>query len=145
MTATGIDYYGGQISYAADSYGASVTYANLDTATSWALNGYYTFASDFPSISLGYEFTENEGITLDDTQWFAGLQWDEIGPGTLGISAGNKGPQSDGGTEEMAYEAFYAYSVNDGMTVTPAVFILENNGSGETDETGVVVKTSFSF
>ena len=45
----------------------------------------------------------------------------------------------------MAYEAFYAYSVNDSMIITPAVFILENNGSGETDETGVVVKTSFSF
>ena len=145
MTKTGIDYYGGQISYAADSYGASVTYANLDTATSWALNGYYTFASDLPSVSVGYEFTENEGTTADQTQWFAGLQWDEIGPGTLGISAGNKGPQRDGGTEEMAYEAFYAYSVNDSMTVTPAVFILENNGTGETDETGVVVKTSFSF
>ncbi len=145
MTATGIDYYGGQISYAADSYGASVTYANLDTATSWALNGYYTFASDLPSVSVGYEFTENEGTTADQTQWFAGLQWDEIGPGSLGVSAGNKGPQSDGATEEMAYEAFYAYSVNDSMTVTPAVFLLENNGTGETDETGVVVKTSFSF
>ncbi len=145
MNKESTDYYGGQISYAADSYGASVTYANLDTATSWALNGYYTFASDLPSVSLGYEFTENEGTTADQTQWFAGLQWNEIGPGSLGVSAGNKGPQSDGGTEEMAYEAFYAYSVNDSMTVTPAVFILENNESGETDETGVVVKTSFSF
>ena len=45
----------------------------------------------------------------------------------------------------MAYEAFYAYSVNDNMTITPAVFILENNGSGETDETGFVVKTSCGF
>ena len=145
MTAAGIDYYGAQISYAADKFGASVTYADLDTATSWALNGYYTFASDLPSLSVGYEFTENEGAVLDDTQWFAGLQWDEIGPGTLGISAGNRGPQRDGDIEEMAYEAFYAYSVNDSMTITPAVFILENNQAGETDETGFVVKTSFSF
>ena len=145
MTAAGIDYYGAQISYAADKFGASVTYADLDTATSWALNGYYTFASDLPSLSVGYEFTENEGAVLDDTQWFAGLQWDEIGPGTLGISAGNRGPQRDGDIEEMAYEAFYAYSVNDSMTITPAVFILENNGANETDETGFVVKTSFSF
>ena len=145
MTDGGTDYYGAQVTYTADSYGASVTYADLDTATSWALNGYYTFASNLPSISVGYEFTENEGATKDDTQWFAGLQWDEIGPGSLGIAAGNKGPQRDGSTEEMAYEAFYAYSVNDSMTITPAVFILENNGSGETDETGFVVKTSFGF
>ena len=144
-TDLGVDYYGGQLTYTDDSFGASVTYANVDTATAWGLNGYYTFASNLPSISLGYEFTENDGAALDQTQWFAGLQWDEIGPGSLGIAAGNKGPQRDGSTEEMAYEAFYAYSVNDSMTVTPAVFILENNGSGETDETGFVVKTSFSF
>ena len=144
-TTEGTDFYGGQLTYTADSYGASVTYANLDTATAWGLNGYYTFASNLPSISVGYEFTENEGTAVDQTQWFAGLQWDEIGSGSLGIAAGTKGPQNDGGTEEMAYEAFYAYSVNDSMTITPAVFILENNGTGEYDETGVVVKTSFSF
>ena len=147
MTTGGTDYYGGQLSYAADNYGASVTYANLDTATAWGLNGYYTFDdSSLPSLSVGYEFTENEGAAAkDDTQWFAGLQWDEIGPGTLGIAAGNKGPQKDGSTEEMAYEAFYSYPVNDGMTITPAVFLLENNETGSEDETGVVVKTSFSF
>ena len=145
LMASGTDYYGGQLTYTGDSFGASVTYADLDTATAWGLNGYYVFDSSLPSVSVGYEFTENEGATKDDTQWFAGLQWDEIGPGSLGIAAGNKGPQRDGSTEEMAYEAFYAYSVNDNMTITPAVFILENNGTGETDETGVVVKTSFSF
>ena len=145
LMASGTDYYGGQLTYTADTFGASVTYADLDTATAWGLNGYYAFDSGLPSVSVGYEFTENEGSTADQTQWFAGLQWDEIGPGSLGIAAGNKGPQSDGATEEMAYEAFYAYSVNDSMTITPAVYILENNGSGETDETGVVVKTSFSF
>ena len=148
-TDAGVDFYGGQLTYTADSFGASVTYANVDTATAWGLNGYYTFSSNLPSISVGYEWTENEAVNgvavEDDTQWFAGLQWDEIGPGKLGISAGTKGAQRDGGTEEMAYEAFYAYSVNDSMTITPAVFILENNLAGETDETGVVVKTSFSF
>jgi hypothetical protein len=133
-----------------DSFGASVTYANLDTATAWGLNGYYTFESNLPSISLGYEFTENDdtaaGVAVaDSTQWFAGLQWDEIGSGTLGVAAGNKGPQPDGGIEEMAYEVFYSYPVNDSMTITPAAFILENNLAGEADETGVVVKTSFSF
>ena len=144
-TAQSTDMYGGQIAYSTDNYGASVTYANLDTATAWGLNGYYTFDdSSLPSLSVGYEFTENEGATLDQTQWFAGLQWDEVGPGSLGIAAGTKGPQSDGATELMAYEAFYSYPVNDGMTITPAVFLLEN-ATGTEDETGVVVKTSFSF
>ena len=146
MTKEGTDYYGGQIAYSADNYGASVTYANLDDKTVWGLNGYYTFEdSSLPSLSVGYEMTENEGATKDDTQWFAGIQGDEVGPGSLGVAVGTKGPQRDGGTEEMAYEAFYSYPVNDSMTITPAVFILEENGSGEDDNTGVVVKTSFSF
>ena len=155
MTDGGLDYYGAQVSYAADSYGFSVTYANTEgvvatvpvtDATSWALNGYYAFDSNLPSISLGYELGDTESAAVGDTsQWFVGLQWDEIGSGTLGLAAGTKGAQVENAVEEMAYEAFYAYSVNDSMTITPAVFILENNLAGETDETGFVVKTSFSF
>ena len=146
MTKAGTDYYGGQLAYTGDNFGASFTYADLDTSRAYGINGYYAFDSGLPSISVGYETTDiKEDEVKDDTQWFAGLQWDELGPGTFGIAAGNKGPQKDGGTEEFAYEAFYAYSVNDSMTITPAVFILENNLANEEDETGIVVKTSFSF
>jgi len=144
MTNEATDMVGGQLSYAADSFGASITYANLDTATAWGLNGYYTFDSTLPSISVGYEFTEND-LAVDDTQWFAGLQWDELGAGTFGVAAGTRGPQADGATEEMAYEMFYSYPVNDSMTITPALFILESSAAGADDLTGVVVKTSFSF
>ena len=145
ILADGTDYYGGQLAYTGDSFGASVTYANLDTAVAWGLNGYYAFDDGLPSVSVGYEFTANEGSTKDDTQWFAGLQWDEIGPGSLGVAAGSKGPLRKDSKEELAFEAFYSYSVNDSMTITPAVFVLESNGAGEEDETGLVVKTSFSF
>ena len=145
-TKAGTDYYGAQLAYTGDNFGASFTYADLDTKRAYGINSYVAFDSNLPSLSFGYEFTAmREDEIKDDTQWFAGLQWDEIGPGTLGIAAGNKGPQKDGGTEEFAYEAFYAYSVNDSMTITPAVFILENNLADEVDETGIVVKTSFSF
>ena len=147
MTKDGTDYFGGQLAYSADNYGASVTYANIEAtidSTVWGLNGYYTFDGNLPSISVGYEMTGPDS-GADSDQWFVGLQWDEVGPGTLGVAAGSKGAIADGGTENNAYEAFYSYPVNDGMTITPAVFILENNGTGETDETGVVVKTSFSF
>ena len=146
MTKEGTDYYGGQLSYAADSYGASVTYANLestDDTTVWGLNGYYIPEGSLPSISVGYEMGDPT-TAKDTTQWFVGLQWDEMGPGTLGVAAGSKGPITDGADELMAYEAFYTYTVNDSMSVTPAVFILENS-AGTEDETGVVVKTSFSF
>ena len=146
MTKEGTDYYGGQLSYAADSYGASVTYANIessDDTTFWGLNGYYIPEGNLPSISVGYEMGDPT-TAKDTTQWFVGLQWDEFGSGTLGVAAGSKGAITDGAEELMAYEAFYTYTVNDSMTVTPALFIMENSGSTE-DLTGVVVKTSFSF
>ena len=39
------------------------------------------------------------------------------------------------------YEVFYSYPVNDFMTITPAAYVAE----GVTDETGIMVKTSFAF
>jgi len=43
----------------------------------------------------------------------------------------------------MVYEASYSYPVNDAMTITPGVFLKEIDGKD--DETGIAVKTSFSF
>ena len=146
MNKEGTDYYGAQLAYAADNYAVSATYANLestDDTTVWGLNGYYIPDGSLPSISLGYEMGDPT-TAKDTTQWFVGLQWDEMGPGTLGVAAGSKGPITDGADELMAYEAFYTYSVNDSMTVTPAIFMLENS-TGTEDQTGIVVKTSFSF
>ena len=147
-TEEGMDHYAGQLTYTGDTYGVSVTYANLDTATGWGLNGYYAFASNLPSISAGYEFGSREvanAADIDSTQWFLGLQWDELGNGTLGVAMGSSGPQDENTEEDMAYELFYTYNVNDGMTITPAIFVLENNDPGADNQTGVVVKTSFSF
>jgi len=152
-TNEALDFYAAQLTYTADSYGASVTYANLDAATAIGLNGYYVFDSNLPSISVGYEFGDVENQTIganafvetETTQWFVGLQWDELGNGTLGVAMGSRGPQLEDTDEDMAYEVFYTYNVNDSMTITPAMFILENNDAGADDQTGVVVKTSFSF
>ena len=47
--------------------------------------------------------------------------------------------------EEYMYEAYYSYPVNDGMTITPLIFVKEDATAGDADKTGVMVKTSFSF
>ena len=146
-TKEGYDAYGLQLTYTDDSYGASVTYANIEGSTdktTWALNGYWTPDStgSAPSISVGYEFGDPAGSGADTTQYFVGLQWDEVGPGSLGVALGNTGPIADGATEYNMYEIFYNYPVNDGMTVTPVLYSKEKSGD---DETGVLVKTSFSF
>ena len=49
-------------------------------------------------------------------------------------------------TEEMMYEAYYFITqVNDGMTITPLIYIKEKSSAVIPDETGIMVKTSFSF
>ena len=145
LTKQGLDTYGGQLTYTGDSFGASVTYANVESAddtTYWGLNGYWTPAETgtIPSISVGYEL--GDPTTAADTeQWFIGVQWDEMGPGTLGAAIGTNGALTEGGQDYFMYEAFYSYPINDAVTITPLIYIAE----GTTDQTGMMVKTSFSF
>jgi len=151
MTKEGTDTYGIQVSYEADQFGTSLSYANEDTSTTdttyWALNGYWTpeDTGAVPSISVGYEVGNPDNTTVDTGHWFVGFQWDELGDGTLGAAFGTKAHTNDNATEYLMYEAFYSYPINDGMTVTPVIYVKENSTSGSPDHTGVMVKTSFSF
>ena len=156
MTKEGADSIAAQLSYAADQYGASFTYANVETLTNddrnyTGLNGYWTPAETgmIPSISVGYETGDGQGLP-DSTQWFIGAQWDEAGPGTFGVAYGTigayVGPVVDERDDDefYMYEAFYSYALNDGMTVTPLIYVKET-AAGSDDLTGIMVKTSFSF
>ncbi len=163
LTNEGDDAYAAQLIYTADSYGVSLTYADKENpqasvtdSTFWALNGYFTpsESGSMPSISLGYETGSNSIPTIgtgkyDSSTWFVGLQWDEAGPGTLGAAIGTAQHTLHNNTagvedEEVMYEAFYSYQVNDGMTITPLVYYREQS-LGVDDQTGIMVKTSFSF
>ena len=147
------DAYGVNASYTGDNFGVSVTYGLVETSatdedTFTAFNGYYS-PEGFPSISVGYEIGEDGDVTdktADElTSFFVGLQFDELGPGTAGIALGTKTPTIEKTDEQYMYEAYYSYPINDGMTITPVVFIKETSTAGVDDETGVMVKTSFSF
>ena len=151
MTKEGLDAYGVNAAYTGDSYGVSVTYGTVETSTTaedtWtAVNGYYSFDNGM-SISAGYEIGDIGGATDatdEKTSIFVGVQG-EVGPGTLGAAMGTKTPTVENTDEQYMYEAFYSYDINDGMTLTPLVYIKENSTVGTPDETGVMVKTSFSF
>ena len=132
------DLFGIEAAYAADSYGVSVAYADDDSnsSTAWGINGYYSF--DFATISAGVESVDT-GTTAEG--FFVGVSFPEVGAGSLELGMGTKGNFADGATEYYIYEASYAYPINDGMTITPGVYIRE----GATDQTGFAVKTSFSF
>ena len=148
FTKEGMDVFGGQVTYTGDSYGASVTYSDYESATDTtylALNAYYTFDGGL-SVSAGYEAGTLGSVAAaqDETiAYFFGIET-ELGAGTFGAAIGTAGAMTEASgtiTEAMMYEAYYSYPVNDGMTLTPGVFIKE----GTTDETGVAVKASFSF
>ena len=152
-TREGTDAVGGQLSYATDSYAASVTYANIENYSGdngrnfIGLNGYWTPSETgtVPSVSVGWEVGDAQGLG-DTEQWFIGLQWDEAGPGTFGAAVGTIGASLGDiyDPEYLMYEAFYSYPLNDGMTITPLIYIKET-AAGVDDKTGMMVKTSFSF
>ena len=82
--------------------------------------------------------------TDESTNYFLGING-EVGPGELGVALGTSGGQQEGSDEELMYEAYYSYPVNDGMTITPLIYLKEQATVGTPDQTGVMVKTSFSF
>ena len=122
-----------EAAYTADSYGVAVAYTDDEDTTYWTINAMVA-PEGYPSISLGYETDDDEGDAI-----FAGLTFDEVGPGS--VSLGMASTATDA-TDLYQYELSYSYPLNDGMTITPGVFVTETAGE---DDTGFVVTTSFSF
>ena len=153
MTLETTDAIGANVAYSADNYGVSVTYGSIEAGTNGvkqnvytALNGYYSFDSGL-NVSAGYEYGDiggNAANADESINYFVGVNG-EVGTGELGAALGTAGGQLENQTEELMYEAYYSYPVNDGMTVTPLIYIKEKATAGTPDETGVMVKTSFSF
>ena len=47
--------------------------------------------------------------------------------------------------DTLGYELYYKFQVTDNITVTPALFLIENPGAGANDTKGVLIKTTFKF
>ena len=122
-----------EVAYTADTYGLSIAYTDDEAETYYSFQGMLT-PEGFPSISVGYETDDDDADAI-----FAGLTFDEVGAGSVSIGIASTALSSD---DYYQYELSYSYPLNDGMTITPGVFIAESAGE---DETGVVVTTSFSF
>ena len=147
LTKEGDDAYAVELAYSADNYGLALAYAFDETTpsggtqaeyTAWGLNGYYAF--DAFTVSAGVESKDPE-TTATEEGYFLGLSFPEVGAGSFDIGMATSDTYADTATEYYTYEASYTYPVNDGITITPGVFIKE----GTTDSTGFVVKSSFSF
>ena len=165
LTEQSTDAYGAQVAYTADNYGLAVAFASIENntdavlstgnaagvTTSTAFSAYFTpDIENLPSISVGFESSHNDAAEKtsanDETShYFVGVQWDEFGQGTLGASFGSKEATVENADAEMMYEVFYSYDYADGITITPAIYVKENSAANTDDETGLLLKTSFSF
>ena len=173
MTAESTDAIGAQVAYTRDNFGVSVSWANIENhdannvvqncqnigvqacggtgynTQSVGFNAYFSpDLSNFPTISAGFETNHDEYIlssAADETShYFVGLQWDEILDGTLGAAMGSKEPYNETADAATMYEVYYSYEYADGITITPIIYSKDNSGS-TADETGVIVKSTFSF
>ena len=148
FTAESEDVYGAQVAYSGDNYGVALSYAMTETTTTtestfWCFNAFYEFESEaLPSVSFGFE-TEDTATTTADG-YMVGLSWDSVGPGSASLGVSTTGNFVDTATETLIYEASYSYPVNDNITVTPGIFLQEDNGETG-DDTGFIVVTNFSF
>ena len=137
FTAEDDSTIGLEAAYTTDLYGISVAYTDDESSgvdtTYWSFQGMIA-PEGYPSISVGYETDDDDADAI-----FAGLTFSEVGPGSVSLGMASTELSSD---DYYQYELSYAYPLNDGMTITPGVFIKETSGD---DETGVVVTTSFSF
>ena len=161
------DAVGFQVAYTGDTYGISLSWANIDNhdasnnvinpyvftpggqTQSFGINAYYApDLANFPSISAGIESNHDDSIATTNndqtSHYFIGIQWDEFGDGTLGAAVGSKEPYAENVDASTMYEVFYSYNWADGITVTPLLYS-KDNGATTADETGIVVKTTFSF
>ena len=153
MTQATTDAYGLNGAYTGDNYGVSLTYGYVETGVNGvtenyytALNGYYSFENGV-NVSAGYEVGDigaNADTADESINYFLGVNA-EFGPGEVGAAIGTSGGQLENQTQEAMIEAYYSYPVNDGMTITPLIYIKEKATGGTPDETGIMVKTSFSF
>jgi hypothetical protein len=139
FTSTGADYYGAALGYSSDNYAVTIAYSDKDSASYWGATASYT-PENFATISGGVEFG-NPDSGSETTQYVVGLSSD-LGEGTLSAAYGTKSAYTDSDTELFAYDISYSYPLNDAMTITPFVYIVEQTGD---DDTAIGVITSFKF
>ena len=109
-----------------------------------------------PSISAGYGVNGSSGSDLRTSQsWMVGLQWSDVlaEGNSFGMGVGQpafatatrNGAASESGV--WAWEWWYQWQVTDAISVTPAIFVLNNPGGdgGGANQVGALIKTNFQF
>ena len=127
-------------------------------SNTFGISGFWQPAASgwIPSISGGYGINSSSRGDLRTSQsWMVGLQWSDVlaQGNNFGIGVGQpafatatrNGTATEPGV--WAWEWWYQWQVSDAISVTPAIFYLNNPGGSEggRDRLGVLLKTSFRF
>jgi len=138
------------LGYNGDGFGGGIVIASNDGDVgtvgydTFGVGAYYTPESFPATISVAFDSKDPEtGGGDDETDLFVGIDY-EVGPGTL--SAAWNTTEVDGGSDNLdvsGFEVSYSYAINDGVTISPGFFTIDD-GEGEED-TGMVLETAFSF
>jgi len=132
--------------------------------TAYALRGYWKPLETgmIPAIQVGFDRSNvaarGTGATSETSAWMAGFIWKDalVDDNTLGVAFGQPqkateivgGGTADAATDPFQWEAYYDYKVNDGITITPAIFggqDRDNGTTGDDDWFGGLIQTTFKF
>ena len=146
-------------------YHTAASKATTGDLTAYGLRAYWKpeTTGAIPEVQVGYDFgTYDEasaGEAEDIAGWMIGLGWKDVlmDGNSAGVAYGSrmaatsyKGSSSteDPSEDNKVWEAYYTFKVNDGVSVTPAVFGGSDIGStaaNEYDINGAVLLTEFKF
>ena len=131
--------------------------------TSIALRGYWKpdTTGSIPEVQVGYDIASVDNAAAGDpdemTAWMVGLGWKDlfIDGGRAGVAFGSRqaatsyvaggATTEDPSEENFVWEAYYTFKVNDGVSVTPAVFGGSDVVGTDQDVNGAVLLTEFRF
>ena len=136
----------------------------------YALRGYWKPAEtgSIPEVQVGYDFATIDDAAAGEAEetegWMVGLGWKDlfIDGNRGGIAFGSRqaatkvksggSVTSDPEKDNSVWEAYYTFKVNDGVSITPAIFggsdVANTDTTAETDVTdvqGAVLLTEFKF
>jgi hypothetical protein len=136
--------------------GASGALVDGQESNGVAVNAYWqpTESGWVPSISAGYGYNGVSGAVgatdaTDSDSWFVGLQWTDafVAGNTAGVAIGQApSAETAGVSDATMLEFFYKFQVTDNISITPALFYVDNNQRyQDSSKWGGVIQTKFTF
>jgi hypothetical protein len=136
--------------------GASGALVDGQESNAIAVNAYWQPSESgwVPSVSAGYGYNGVSGSVgatdaTNSQSWFVGLQWADVfaAGNTAGVAVGQVPSAKTAGVDDATVlEFFYKFQVTDNISITPALFYVDNNQRyQDSSKWGGVIQTKFTF